>query len=411
MIIREISEEEYSKFISTYPFSSIYQTVEYASVMKKQGYNYLFLGGFDGDNIVAASLLLIERIKGYSYAYAPRGFLMDYNNKELVINFTKEVKKFLNKKDLVAVKLCPIIVKNIISPEGNVVGTNPKYEEAFNNLKEAGYYHFGYNTGFEAYKPRFESMLDISGDYRTLFKNIKKEYKTKIRTAEKQGIRIYRANSSELNLLYEETKNKYSRDIKYFEDSYKYFNEHDKMDFYYAKIDTKTYLQLVKKMYEKQENLVTEVNNSVINNKNNSNKMISRKIDSDRQLAIYKKRLIEATNLLKDNPNGLVLSSVLIAKNRSEIFLYMDGFDARYKNFSAKHLIIWKIIEKYSKLGYKRFNFGGITDPRIDNPNFNGLVQFKTNFNCSTVEYMGDLELVVNGLKYTMYRQTKKGTK
>lgn len=411
MIIREISEEEYRNFVGTYPFSSVYQTVEYAAVMKKQGYNYLFIGAFVDDKIISASLLLIERIKGYNYAYVPRGFLIDYNDKQLLTNFTREVKKFLNKKDIVAVKLSPIIVRNIMNPKGIIVGTNPKYDEAFNNLKDAGYYHFGYNTQFEAYKPRFEAMLDISIDYKSLFKNIKKEYKTKIRSAEKQGIKIYRANSNELNLLYEETKDKYSRDINYFEDAYKYFNEHDKMEFYYAKIDTKIYLQLVKKSYEEQERIVNEVNDLVLNNKNNSNKLLSRKIDCDRQIAIYKKKLIEATNLLKDYPNGLVLSSVLIAKNRSEIFLFMDGFDKRFRNFSAKHLIIWKIIEKYSKLGYKRFNFGGITDPRIDNPNYNGLVQFKTNFNCSVVEYIGDLELVINNLKYAMYRQIKKGTK
>jgi peptidoglycan pentaglycine glycine transferase (the first glycine) len=92
MIIREISEVEYNTFVGTYPFSSIYQTVEYAAVMKKQGYNYLFLGAFINDKIVAAALLLIQKIKGYNYAYIPRGFLIDYNNKELLINFTKEVK-------------------------------------------------------------------------------------------------------------------------------------------------------------------------------------------------------------------------------------------------------------------------------------------------------------------------------
>lgn len=413
MIIREISEEEYSKFIATYPFNSIYQTVEYAAVMKKQGYNYLFLGCFDSSlNIIGASLILIEKIKGYSYAYAPRGILIDYSNKDLLINFTKELKKFLNKIDVVAIKIAPIIVRNIMNSKGLIVGTNPKYDEIFENLKQAGFYHFGYNSGFESYKPRFEAMLDITNDYKILFKNIKKEYKTKIRSAEKQGIKIYRANANEIFLLYEETKNKYSRDIKYFEDSYKYFNEHDKMDFYYAKIDTKIYLQLIKKKYEEQERIVTDVNNIVLNNNNNSSsKLISRKIDADRQLSVYKKKLIEATNLLRDNSNGFVLSTVLVAKNRGEVFLYMDGFDEKYRNFSAKHLIIWKLIEKYSKLGYKRFNFGGITDPRIEKSNYSGLVQFKTNFNCSIIEYIGDLELVVNSLKYTLYRQIKKGTK
>lgn len=411
MEIREINEEEYSRFISTYQFNSIYQTVEYASTMKKQGYNYLFFGAFENGTIVGASLLLIEKIKGYNYAYAPRGFLIDYTNKELLANFTREVKKFLSKKDVVAVKLAPIIVRNIIDSNKKVIGTNPQFDEIYKNLKNLGYYHFGFNSGFEAYKPRFEAMLDISKDYRLLFKNIKKEYKTKIRSAEKQGIKIFRANSNELNLLYEETKDKYPRDIEYFQDSYKYFNEHDKMDFYYAKLDTSHYLNLIQKKYREQEALCAEINHSVISNKNNSNKLLSRKIDADRELSTYRARLIMATDMLKEYPNGIVLASVLIAKNRGEIFLYMDGMNPKYRNFSAKHLILWKVIEKYSKLGYKRFNLGGMPDPRIDNPKLNGLVMFKNNFGCSTIEYLGDLELVVNNIKYSMYRQAKKGFK
>ena len=121
MEIREINEEEYRKFISTYQFNSIYQTVEYASTMKKQGYNYLFLGAYENYDIVGASLLLIEKIKGYNYAYAPRGFLIDYTNKELLTNFTREVKKFLAKKDIVAVKLSPIIVRNIIDSKKRTI--------------------------------------------------------------------------------------------------------------------------------------------------------------------------------------------------------------------------------------------------------------------------------------------------
>ena len=177
MDIREISEEQYSNFINTFQFSSIYQTVEYASVMKKQNYDYLFLGAFKNGSLISATLLLIEKIKGYNYAYAPRGFLIDYNNKELLTEFTREVKKFLNKKDIVAVKIAPLIIKNILDSKGKIIGKNPSFDETYNSLKNLGYYHFGFNRNFEAYKPRFEALLDISKDYRIIFKNIKKEYK------------------------------------------------------------------------------------------------------------------------------------------------------------------------------------------------------------------------------------------
>lgn len=411
MIINEISEDIFKNFVETYPFKSIYQTVEYAAIMKKQGYNYLFIGAYKDDKIVAASLIIVEKIKNYNYGYAPRGFLIDYNNKDLLQEFTIEIKKYLNKKDIVAIKITPFIVKDVINPNKKVIGTNPNYTEAFENLKSLGYYHFGYNSFFESYLSRFEAMLDISIDYRLLFKNIKKEYRTKIRTAEKQGIKIYKANASDIGILYEEVKDCYPHDLSFYEDFYKYFNEKNKIEFFYAKLDTSYYLKIVQNIYNEQEKKVIEINKLLLGRKQNSNKLLARKMDADRQVAIYKARLIEASNLLRDYKDGIILSSVLIVKNGMEIYIYIDGYNRKYKSFSSKHLIIWKIIEKYSKLGYKRLNFGGVTDPRIKGTEYDGLVQFKTNFNCSTVEYIGDLELVVNGLKYTLYRQSKKGSK
>ncbi|HPF82722.1 MAG TPA: peptidoglycan bridge formation glycyltransferase FemA/FemB family protein [Bacilli bacterium] len=407
MIIREISNEEYENFINVYPYSSILQTTEYSKIMANQDHTCIYVGVFKNNILIGASLILIKKIKGYKYAYAPRGFLIDYSDKSLIEEFTKEIKRYLNKMDVTALKLCPPIIRCIFNKEGKTTGINPKYDTCFNNLISLNYHHFGYNSFFEAYKPRFEALIDLAHDYKELFKNIKKEYKTKIRSAEKMGIKIYRANSNEIDLIYEQTKNKYPRDLKYFQDSYKFFSEKNKMEYYYAKLDTNSYLKYIKKQYETIEAEVYELNQELM--KNSNNKLISRKMDADYRLSNMKNKLLEANDLSRKYQKGLVLASMLIAKNRSEIYLYMDGFDTMYKKFNAKHLLMWKIIEKYSNLGYKRLNLGGITDIRVENNKFEGLNNFKTNFNSSIVEYAGDFELVINPAKYFLYRQMTRG--
>ena len=60
---------------------------------------------------------------------------MDYTNKDLLVNFTKELKKFLNKKDVIAIKICPPIIKNILDGNKTVIGVNPKFNECFELLK------------------------------------------------------------------------------------------------------------------------------------------------------------------------------------------------------------------------------------------------------------------------------------
>ncbi len=41
-------------------------------------------------------------------------------------------------------------------------------------MKKLGYIHMGYNTMFEAQKPRFEAIVSLNKPYTDLFKEIKK---------------------------------------------------------------------------------------------------------------------------------------------------------------------------------------------------------------------------------------------
>lgn len=411
MIIKELSQNEFEEFTSKYPFSSIYQTVEYSKIMQREEYSTIYVGGIEEGNIVAASLILITKIKGFSYAYAPRGFLIDYTNEKLLTNFTLEIKKFLSKKDVVAIKLCPIIIKNLFNSSGKVVGNNNMFDNVFENLKKLDYYHYGFNSYFEADKPRFEALLDLSIPYPKLFDNIKKEFKVKIRNSEIKGIKIYRADINEIGYIYSQMKNKNKKTMAFIENSFKEYNLTGKLDYYYAKLETEVYLKYIKNCFEEQDQLVSNINRSVLSKSDSSEKMLNKKIEADKKYAVLKEQLIEATNLIREYPTGLVLSTIVVVKHRNEAVVYLDTYDTEYKNFSSKHILMWKIIEKYSSLGYKRLNLGGVTDPRISNEKYDGLNKFKLNFNASILEYIGDLELVTNKPKYFLYTQLARNKK
>lgn len=406
MYVKQLTNEEFNLFSNNYSMYSIYQTIEYSFVMNNQNFDNLFLGLVDeSNNIVAASLILIEKRFGFKYAYAPRGFLLDYNNFALLQTFSHEVKKFLGRLDIIAVKLNPLIVRSIFNPSDNIKEENSSYNSVFKNLKDVGYYHLGYNNYFEALKPRFEAILDINIPYHILFKNIRKEFRTKIRSSERSGIKIYKGNENDLEYLYLQTKKKYPRDLKYFQDCYSFFSKENMVEFYYAKLDTEKYLKITQNEYEKHDEESSVINNLVMTNLNkNNNKMINKKINSDSSLERYRKQLVSATNLLRDFPEGIVMASILIVKHQDIIYLLMDGYDQQYKNFNAKHLLLWKLIEKYSKAGYKKFNLGGISDIDMKDNKYQGLIDFKLNFGAKAYEYIGDLELVTNNALYFMYR-------
>ena len=79
-----------------------------------------------------------------------------------------------------------------------------------------------------------------------------KPLKTKIRSAQRNGIIIHKGNKDNLNFLYNQTKKKYPRGLKYFEDAYNFFNQSKKAEFYYAKLDTGIFLNRARNDYQKE---------------------------------------------------------------------------------------------------------------------------------------------------------------
>ena len=109
MNLRILSIEEFSDFQKNHPLSNFYQTINYAMLMAEVGYDYDLIGLVDNNNtILAASLILLKPIgiKCF-YGYAPRGFLIDYNNIYLVKEFTEQLKKYYYEKNVIFIKLNP----------------------------------------------------------------------------------------------------------------------------------------------------------------------------------------------------------------------------------------------------------------------------------------------------------------
>lgn len=405
MQFRELSEQEFIDFTNNFPLKSIYQTVEYGLVMQKQNYQTFLLGLLNNNIIVAATLILVKKEEGFKYAYAPRGFLLNYEDFYLLRDFTIQIKNFLGKMNIIGLKINPLITRNIYNFEQQTRYSNPKYQLVYESLRQNEYYHLGYNNFFEALKPRFEAIIDLNKPLYQLFQNIKKNYRTKIRSAIKNGIQTYQGNINDLAYLYDFTKDRYKRNLDYFKDCFNYFSNRKMIELYYTKLDTKVYLQAIQKRLTTYEEKSNQLNNLIMSKQSNKNqKLINKKINIDRYLNQYKNELINATNLLRNYPEGIVTSCILLIKQDKEITILIDGYDKKFKKLNSKHLLIWQIIQIYQKQGYTKFNLGGISNMAIDANRYSGLDEFKLNFGAQMIEYAGDFELVTHKRNYNLYR-------
>lgn len=408
MELRELTNEEFNKFTNNYSLSSIYQTIEYGLVMNKQKYESIFLGLInDTNDIVAASLVLIEKLGQFKYAYAPRGFLIDYTDNDLLTNFTNEIKKYLRKKNVIAIKISPLLAKTKFTPSINVTLANPSYEKVFSNLKNLKYYHLGYNNYFEAFKPRFEAVVELNQNVAEMFNKLNDDFQSKIHMCDLAGIRIYKGNEKILDYLYEQVSEDKDKNKEYINDIYYYFNRNGNVDIFFAQLETKEFLINTQIEYQKQINICNKITDELFKNQGKANNdLINQKIIEDNKLSNIKKQLVYSTKLLKNNPYGIIIASAMIIKHGSQLYLIMDGINEEYKHFCPKHLLIWKIIEKYAFEGYKELNLGAIANPTMEKNEYQELNDFKLNFNASAIEYAGDFELVTNFPLYTLYRNS-----
>ena len=162
MYIKKLTNEEFNTFTDNFMYSSIYQTSEYGNIMGTQNYETMNLGLIDDNKIVAATLVLIEKRNMFKYAYAPKGFLIDYSDNYLTSEFTKKIKEYLGKQKIIAIKINPMIVRSSYDYNTNTLNINPNFDTQLNFLKQLGYFHLGFNNLFESFKPRYEAIIDLN---------------------------------------------------------------------------------------------------------------------------------------------------------------------------------------------------------------------------------------------------------
>ena len=202
MVLRELNASQFNAFINNYPNDSIYQTEQYGNALIKQKYNSSYYGLEENGKLYGASLILIEKRQGFKYAYAPRGFLIDYTNFDLLKTFTSLIKKELGKKGVIAIKINPSIIKETYDTSTDNISSNDQADTIFTNLTNLGYYHLGYNNFFEAFKPRFEAIVNLNKPVEQLFNNLDNENKEKVINSDNSGLLIFKSNNFNPDYLF-----------------------------------------------------------------------------------------------------------------------------------------------------------------------------------------------------------------
>jgi lipid II:glycine glycyltransferase (peptidoglycan interpeptide bridge formation enzyme) len=407
MKIITLTEKEFNNYAYAHSYGTYYQSSYYGELMQKHGFQIHYIGfADDSGEIHAASLILYRNLfKIYKYAYAPRGFLIDYNDRDLLKLFTIKLKRLLRKQGFIFIKIDPFIIHEERYKDGNLKSEYNTH--IINSLKRIGYIHQGYNKHFETLQPRCNAIVDLNKSLENLFFSFDQSIQNNIQIAMKNGISIYKGNREDIENLYDTSKDKYNNKLDFYFDCFDIFNPHDMIDIFYAKLDPSILLAKSQEMYDKESERNLNLVDRIQKNNENREDLINRKMESDELLALYKKNVIDATQLFNNEPDGLIIASTLVIKYNKTVYFILNGQDQRYKKFNASYLLKWLVMVEYKKQGYQYANLNGIHGDYEKKNKYDGLNELKLGFSNIATELIGEFDIPLKPVIYYLFKKSR----
>ena len=420
MKFEELTEKEFTDFAYKHPLFSFHQTKEWGKLKTHNGWEYHFVGLKEGKKLVGASLLLSKNtpIKKKIF-YSPRGFLLDYENFDLVKVFTNEVKKYIKKQGGFFIKIDPYLIHLERDINGDVVEGGVNHSKVISDLKQLGYKHYGFNLTFgKELQPRWIYVLDLEGkDENVVFQNFSSDTKRYINRAIKNGLEIEEVtldNLKNFSDIMEHTSKRrgfINRPISYYRDMYCTLGKYVKI--LNCFLDTEKAMKKVDLEIKELEDQVREL------------KLRMEEVGSKKSKDNYKSKQNGLETLLKKRSEFLELrekygqkiimaSSMFLLFGNEVLYLYSGSYD-QFMKYNAQYLIQWEMIQYAIKNHYGRYNFYGIEgDFQKENNDTYRIYEFKKGFDGHVVEFIGEFDLVVNKFYYFLYNvlfKTYRGIK
>lgn len=411
MKIVTLNSKQFDNFAKNHRYRNFYQTSAYGSLMTKFGYNIHYLGIVsDTNKLIGATLILYKNIfMNNKIAYAPRGILFNYENIDDLEDIIKKIKQVLGKQGFMLLRIDPYIPLTIRDYNGTIMNFNNQGNKIIENLKSTGFEYKGKTTTFETEKPRWESLIILNNNTQELFSKFDKRTRNKIRRGLNFGINVVKDEEKNIDKLYLYIKKEFRKPKAYFKQIIENFG--DDAEVYYAKINTEIFTENSKNAYEKElENnsiLSSMIQDQSLDEKQKNN-VLNKKMESDKLLDTYKNAMIQATQLLKEYPDGITIGGAISIIYDNAAYIIAEGVDPKYKSQNPEYVIKWKMIEEYTKKNLKYINLGGIIGQFEKENIYN---EKKLGFNTTITEYIGEFDIVLNNFSYNLYKSFIKNKK
>lgn len=413
MKLINLEKKEFKEFALNHSQNNFYQTIEWGLLKEKNGWKMFLLGLTEANIIKAACMVLLKKTPLGNILYSPRGFLIDYNNLELLKTFTDEIIKFGKSNNAIFIKIDPYVSNKERDIDGNIVENGFNNEKSINNLINLGYKHTGFNLYFENLQPRWMFSLNLENkSLDDVLANMESKTRQLIRKNIKMNLTTRELSDTAIDEFKKimthtsERRGFIDRPFSYYKDMYNMLSKNNMIKFVVTELDSNNYLEILNEELKEEENGISEKEKRIEEKAQINVQKTLKQIELGKDNIVRINKKIEGINNLRNKygKESIILGGILFITYGDEVLSLFGGSYEEFMEYSSPYTTNYEMIKYAKENGYKRYNFYGISGDFNLKNQYHGLYDFKRGFGGEVIELIGEFDLVINKPLMTLYK-------
>lgn len=398
-----LNDQEFNQFSEKYRNNMFFQSSYWGDLKESTGWKKHLVGIKEKGIIIGATLLLSKKIPvlNKNMFYAPRGFLIDYQDKDIISLFTKEIKHYVKKNNGIFFKINPAIEYQQRNTDGEIVVNGTQNKNLVEFLKRIGYQHNGFTIRYgKDLEPRWIAVLDIKNKTEEeILKEMRPTTRNGIQSSYKHGLKLIEIDKTrlkEFKHLMEHTGERrgfIDRPLSYYENMYEAFHKDDKIKIMLVELNTKEYIENLSMQYQTTQAKMEQV------------KKEGFKKELQSQLEAVDKKIKGIQKVQQEHGEVITVAGGLFMTFGTQVLSLFGASYREFMHFNGQYFLNFEMIKYAINNHYEKFNFYGITGEFNEDSPLYGLFNFKRGFHANVVELIGEFTYVVNKSYYFLYNR------